>query len=183
MSLSKIATVLGVVGLSAALSGCVSHLPKVEQFPQTSQKKVLAAGQWQLMAHDIAANTSALMDRAGLGSSTTLYVWAPSNSSPFDCAFRDMLMTELVKNGKSLVTTPEMASAIVRYQVRVIRHRSDRRAHTSHNYPTHNEVVLTTMVTSGDHYLARETEVYYLEDEDAYLFTRSSMRPVFMEVN
>ncbi|VUZ25907.1 Uncharacterised protein [uncultured Comamonas sp.] len=36
--------------------------------------------------------------------------------------------------------------------------------------PTHTEVILTTSVKRGDQYLARKTDVYYLEDVDAPLF-------------
>lgn len=36
--------------------------------------------------------------------------------------------------------------------------------------PTHTEVILTTSVSRGNQYLARKTDVYYLEDVDAPLF-------------
>lgn len=48
--------------------------------------------------------------------------------------------------------------------------------------PTHTEMILTTTVSSGGRYLARKTDVYYLENDDAFLFARSSLRPVVMEV-
>jgi len=47
--------------------------------------------------------------------------------------------------------------------------------------PTHTELVLTTTVTHGGRYLARKTDVYYLEDVDAYLFARA-LRAKVMEV-
>lgn len=36
--------------------------------------------------------------------------------------------------------------------------------------PTHTEMVLTTTVATGGRYLARKTDIYYLQDEDAALF-------------
>lgn len=36
--------------------------------------------------------------------------------------------------------------------------------------PTHTEVILTTTIMQGDRYLARNTDVYYVEDSDATLF-------------
>jgi hypothetical protein len=36
--------------------------------------------------------------------------------------------------------------------------------------PTHTEMILTTTVTTGGRYLARKTDIYYLQDEDAGLF-------------
>lgn len=36
--------------------------------------------------------------------------------------------------------------------------------------PTHTEMILTTTVATGGRYLARKTDIYYLQDEDAGLF-------------
>ena len=47
--------------------------------------------------------------------------------------------------------------------------------------PTHTELVLTTTVTHGGRYLARKTDVYYLENVDAYLFAQA-LRSKVMEV-
>jgi hypothetical protein len=47
--------------------------------------------------------------------------------------------------------------------------------------PTHTELVLTTTVTNAGRYLARKTDVYYLENEDAFLFARA-LRSKVMEV-
>ena len=44
--------------------------------------------------------------------------------------------------------------------------------------PTHTEVILTTSVKRKDQYLARKTDVYYLEDTDASLFLKHSVPPV-----
>ena len=43
-------------------------------------------------------------------------------------------------------------------------------------------MILTTTVTRGGQYLARKTDVYYLENVDAPLFMRSSYRNVNMKV-
>lgn len=49
--------------------------------------------------------------------------------------------------------------------------------------PTHTELVLTTTVSSGGQYLARTTDVYYLEDVDASLFVTPKLPAVtVMEV-
>lgn len=44
--------------------------------------------------------------------------------------------------------------------------------------PTHTEVILTTSVQRSGQYLARKTDVYYLEDVDAPLFLRNATVPV-----
>lgn len=43
--------------------------------------------------------------------------------------------------------------------------------------PTHTEVILTTSVSRGGQFVARKTDVYYLEDVDAPLFLSSSTYP------
>ena len=42
--------------------------------------------------------------------------------------------------------------------------------------PTHTELILTTTLSSGQMYLARKTDVYYLEDADTNLFQKQ-VRP------
>lgn len=48
--------------------------------------------------------------------------------------------------------------------------------------PTHTEMILTTTVTRGGQYVARKTDVYYLENADTPLFMRSAYRNVNMKV-
>lgn len=48
--------------------------------------------------------------------------------------------------------------------------------------PTNTEMILTTTVTRGGQYLARKTDVYYLENADTPLFARPSYRNVHMKV-
>ena len=48
--------------------------------------------------------------------------------------------------------------------------------------PTNTEMILTTTVTRGGQYVARKTDVYYLENVDAPLFMRSAYRNVNMQV-
>lgn len=48
--------------------------------------------------------------------------------------------------------------------------------------PTNTEMILTTTVTRGGQYVARKTDVYYLENADTPLFMRPSYRNVNMKV-
>ena len=48
--------------------------------------------------------------------------------------------------------------------------------------PTNTEMILTTTVTHGGQYIARKTDVYYLENVDAPLFMRNGYRNVNMKV-
>lgn len=44
--------------------------------------------------------------------------------------------------------------------------------------PTHTELILTTLVTSGDRYLSSKTDVYYIEEDDGSLFAKVVPAPV-----
>jgi hypothetical protein len=48
--------------------------------------------------------------------------------------------------------------------------------------PTNTELILTTTVTRGGQFIARKTDVYYLENADTSLFTRTSYKNVNMKV-
>ncbi|HQY39529.1 MAG TPA: hypothetical protein PLE21_08520 [Giesbergeria sp.] len=48
--------------------------------------------------------------------------------------------------------------------------------------PTNTEMVLTTTVARGGQYIARKTDVYYLENADTPLFMRPSYKSVNMKV-
>jgi hypothetical protein len=48
--------------------------------------------------------------------------------------------------------------------------------------PTNTEMILTTTVARGGQYIARKTDVYYLENADTPLFMRPSYKSVNMKV-
>ena len=214
MSLSKIARIVGVIGVAAAMAGCAnSPIPLAENFELTTQKKVRSAGHWELLSRDVIEQTAMAMEQAGIAPGVDLYVSLPANPSHFDKAFREFLITELVAAGKSVRMSPEGAVR-VSYDTQVVRHESHRphfvpgqftmitgglyamyglraehldarlaaglllagaadyAASVNTGGPTHTEVILTTTVSSGDRYLVRKTDVYYLEDSDAFLFAR-----------
>lgn len=126
MSLSRIATMVAVSGALVALVGCThAPIPVAENFEYTSQKKVRSAGHWELLARDIIAQTSITLDAAGIAPDADLYVVEQENASPFDTAFRQFLITELVSSGKSVRQSPQGAVTID-YATQVVRHDSER---------------------------------------------------------
>lgn len=217
----RVAWALGVTALVAGLSGCAtSPVPLAENFALTTQKKVRSAGHWELVARDVVDRTAAALKQTGIASGIDLHVVEPSNPTPFESAFRQFLITELVQAGMS-VTRSSDSPIEVSYEATLIRHRSARpdfvpgrytmlasgiyalrglrgqhldlklaagvalagaadvAASMSSGGPTHTELILTTTVASGGHYLVRNTDVYYLEDDDAFLFAQAeSARPL-----
>ena len=194
----------------ALLSACTtSPIPVSENFPLTVQPKVRSAGHWNLLAKDVIAQTLDTLSK--VGSTAPMYVALPEHASDFDRAFREFLITELVKAGRPVVQKPDNAIE-VSYQTQVVQHlayrphfvpggftmltaglyamyglrtqsvdakllgglglaaTADTIASVNSNGPTHTELILTTTVANGGRYLARKTDVYYVEEVDAGLF-------------
>lgn len=126
MSLSTLARIAAVSGLAVAVVGCThAPIPVAENFEYTVQKKVRSAGHWEIIARDVMAQTTGTLEQAGIGTGVDMYVAEPENASPFDKAFRQFLVTELVEGGKSVRLSPE-AAVKVEYKTLVIRHDSER---------------------------------------------------------
>lgn len=107
------------------LVGCAtSPIPVSENFPLTVQPKVRSAGHWNLLAKDVVAQTLDTLNKGG-GSSSELYVALPANASPFDKAFHEFLITELVRSGRTVDKAPGNALQ-VSYQTQVVYHKSPR---------------------------------------------------------
>jgi len=78
---------------------------------------VAVSNNWELVSRDVAAQTQAALPR-----STGVHVAAPHNSSVFDFAFREFLVSELVKNGATILQQPSPDGVEVTYNAQVIRH-------------------------------------------------------------
>jgi len=225
MPLTRVLIWTAAAAALTALVGCeTAPIPVAKNFEYTSQYKVRSAGHWDLVARDVAFQTRAMLESAGIGDATPLHVVAPSNPSAFDLGFRDFLITQLVHDGAVVLTDPAAALA-VSYGTQVVRHNSDRphfipgaftmlagglaaayglrlehidtkivaglglavgmdyAASINSGGPTNTELILTTTVTRDGQYVARKTDVYYLENVDTPLFMRPSYyRAVNMKV-
>lgn len=107
------------------LAGC-SHapIPVAENFPYTAQKKVRSAGHWDAVAEHVVSTTLARLAQTP-ASGQPLRVSLPSTPSAFDQAFRELLITRMVNEGKTVVERDD-APVRVSYQAQVVRHNSDR---------------------------------------------------------
>jgi len=216
MPLTRVLIWTAAAAALTALVGCeTAPIPVAKNFEYTSQYKVRSAGHWDLVARDVAFQTRAMLESAGIGDATPLHVVAPSNPSAFDLGFRDFLITQLVHDGAVVRTDPAAALA-VSYGTQGVRHNSDRphfipgaftmlagglaaayglrlehidtkivaglglavgmdyAASINSGGPTNTELILTTTVTRDGQYVARKTDVYYLENVDTPLFMRPS---------
>lgn len=103
----------------------MAPIPVAENFPLTVQKKVRSAGHWDLLSQDVVAQTLGSLEKAGASPQTSVHVAIPSNSSDFDRAFHEFLITQLVQKGWQVLPT-ENAELTVSYQTQIVRHNSER---------------------------------------------------------
>lgn len=182
----KLGLAAAVAGLAAVLTGCAPPVPLTKNFEETSQYKVRAAGHWDAMSHDVAAQTREGLARSGFAADTPLYVAMPQNPSPFDAGFRDLLITRLTDAGAKVYTTPNQRLEVT-YHAQVVKTPGHANVgiYTEETHPSgsNTEVILTTTVTHAGQYVSRKTDVYYLANADVPLFAKPSpMRPVDMKV-
>ena len=220
MAFLKSAGLAALVGSVAILTGCAATapIPLAENFELTVQPKVRSAGHWEMVSHDVVAQTLATLAQAGMAPNAQLHVALPANPSVFDTAFREFLITQLVQGGAAVLQLPGQALQVT-YDTQVVRHNSERPhfipgrftmvaagvmaayglrhshldtqllaglglagaadyvASIDSGGPTHTELILTTTVTHGGRYIARKTDVYYLQNADTPLF----MRPAYLQ--
>lgn len=150
----------------AALAGCAATpAPLAENFPLTSQKKVRSAGHWNLLTHDVIEQTVAALGKAGATPQTTLFVPLAADSSQFERALHQFLITDLVQKGWHVLPSGN-AMLTLNYQTQIVKHKSER----PFNGPTPIELILTTTVSNPGGYISRKTDVYYVEESDTSLF-------------
>jgi hypothetical protein len=117
------------------IGGCSSRIPEPIAYPYTQQQKMQASHHWQVLAEDLAKRLNKeliLSDNI----SKAVYVKEtcgneskpcdPSESSSFNEAFRDLLITNLVGFGIPTQQQKDEECLDILYKVQVVRHNSDR---------------------------------------------------------
>lgn len=204
MALYKTIGMAALAGAVVAMSGCAeAPIPGASNFnPQPQQYKVRAAGHWDLMAGDVAAETLATLERNGLSAKTPMHVVLPRHPSAFDTAFHELLVTKLVQSGASVYDKAGQQLEL-NYDAQIVHHNvlhdgqngsarssgfgeslgSDYSASTYVGGPAYTEVLLTSTVTRQGQYVARKSNVYYVDNAVAAQFVKNvPARAVSMKV-
>ncbi|MGE8493334.1 MULTISPECIES: hypothetical protein [Comamonas] len=209
MALKKTIGAAALASAVLALTGCAveAPVPYGANYAQPTQMKVRAAGHWDLMASEVVADTLATLERNGLNAKTPLYVALPQNASAFDSVFHDLVVTKLVQHGASVYTTPGQQLE-VSYDAKVVHHNlqqagnwayegdngqvvagvsptigTDYQAATIAGAPAYSEVLLTTTVLRQGQYVARKSNVYYVDNATVGQFAKTeAYRAVNMKV-
>ena len=207
MALKKTIGAAALASAVLALTGCATQdapVPYGANYAQPTQMKVRAAGHWDLMANDVVAETMATLERNGLNAKTPLYVALPQNASAFDAVFHDLVVTKLVQNGASVYNTPGQQLELS-YDAKIVHHNlmhmdaldgrsrggnfgatlgdADYQPVTIAGAPAYSEVLLTSTVLRQGQYVARKSNVYYVDNASVGQFAKSeAYRAVNMKV-
>ncbi|MEE4380285.1 MAG: hypothetical protein V2J55_22590 [Candidatus Competibacteraceae bacterium] len=159
--------------VSLGLGACTTPAPLETGYPRTYQQKMQAAHHWEVLATDVAQRLgAALSTQDPSGGKQILNVKGAKCCTVFNWAFHDFLITHLLEQGFGVSSDPNVGLP-VEYQVQVVTHkdRCIRRPKVDCVTGLTSEVVVTTSVMSGDRYLVRMSDVYYISDNnsDQYL--------------
>ncbi|CAG0955191.1 hypothetical protein MTYP_00418 [Methylophilaceae bacterium] len=193
--------------LTFILAGCANQ-PTPQWYPDSPQKQVNAAQHWGLIAADAVEQTRQIVNAQSFARDRPLYV-TENSATQFDSAFRNYMISALVKAGMPVSTVREGAIEIT-YETQVIRHGASfdprqlgykpgmatagaaafwvlREATSTAlvagtvagaaGYDVYKarestgvELLLTTSIVHANHYIMHNTDSYYIEKADAYLF-------------
>ncbi len=151
--------------LTLALVGCTSTAPLVEAFPESNQYKMEAAKHWDNFASEAVDRVAAVLKSGG----SAVYLQKSESPTAFDKSFEAMLTTRLVDQGIA-VTHEKRDSLVLKYQALVVTHK-DRAA--PFGVPPRTEAVISVGLSNGYHYTARKTGIFYVNEGDAWHYTKS----------
>ena len=156
------------------LSGCATcDVPSAISFSPSEQRKMEAAGHWDVLAeYQAALIIDSLNDK---GKPVYIEETAPEPGA-FSRAYPNMLRGHLVQKGQTVITEPIFGGVIASYNAQVLRHGDCEYIPTGSGGFTHTktgavEVIITTQVLEGKLVLMSDTESFWFNpgDTDHYL--------------
>lgn len=106
-------------------SGCYSQVPKPATFPMTYQKKMQAAGHWNVMANDVGDQLTQFLKYQDTNQADQFGIYIEPLPGSFGRAFTEMITARLVQSGIRVLHTQEDCP-VIQFKTQVIRHKTDR---------------------------------------------------------
>ncbi len=117
------------------LCGCTSRIPEPVNHPYSQQKKMQASSHWQVLAADLANRINKQLiitdniNKAVFVKETCgdeAIPCQPHETSSFNEAFRDLLITNLFGYGVPTNSRPDEKTIAIQYKVQIVYHNTDR---------------------------------------------------------
>lgn len=187
---------LPLLAAAALVGGCSTlDIPYPESHPATGQKKARAIHHWNVLADDVAQRIAEKISDWPVGE-YPIYIPPASDASGFNQGFRKLLITRLVERGITLSTQPTAVE--LAFDAQIVQYRTNRPLtrlgygvavardwnmysqessvivvsdNMAFGEPVRAEVLVTTSLESGQRYLARTADVYYIDTDDVPLYT------------
>lgn len=127
---------LALMLATATLSGCFqARIPEPATYPYTQQRKIQAAEHWEVLARDTASKINKQLVLNGYAQSPVFVEYncgddatpcKQNETSPFNEAFRDLLITSLWDYHIPVRVKPSEAALEIQFKVQIVRHDTHR---------------------------------------------------------
>ncbi len=97
-----------------------SQVPVPAAYPLSTQHKMQAMHHWKVLAEDVAYRIDDYLERSVFEKHYPIYV-APGGTTPFEKAFYDLLITQLVENGLQ-VSRSRNEAMVLSFDLDMVRH-------------------------------------------------------------
>jgi len=164
----KVLCTLLIAGFSLGFAACAQIPAIADRPPAVPQEKIWVAQHWEDAAAHVAERlaTGLRSVRRG-GQPLVLYVDSPQAVSPFEEAFHQFLLTRLLAQGFGITSEPN-AGLPLKYDVQLV-------SHSNARYPSvDDELIVNVSVMSGDRYLSRLSDIYYIAPYDTAMYLAQS---------
>lgn len=130
-----LSTHLPIYILALLVCSCSSRIPEPISYPYSQQKKMQASSHWEVLAADLANRInnelilSGNLDKAVFVKETCgndTKSCEPNETSSFNEAFRDLLITNLFGYGVPTKNRVDEEAIEILYKVQIVRHNTDR---------------------------------------------------------
>jgi hypothetical protein len=197
--------------LLVLITSC-SRIPGPTTHPFTQQRKMQAVEHWGVLAGDVASRLNRelvvydyldtpVFVKQTCGDDAT--PCQPNQTSTFNEAFRDLLITNLVNYGIQTRSAPDDRSLTVNYKVQVVYHRGTRiRSYFPGTFTMLSAAILvlreapdemialaggglldlTTSIVNAGRYVFRTSDIYYINDDDFWQYQENMAQPGIIQL-
>lgn len=161
-------------------SGCTPDAPTPTNFViNAEQNKAQAGMHWEIIANNLAQTIV-----GQVGSKKTIYVNEPFDRSRFNVALHSLLVSALVKEGASVAKFSAAAEVNVDLKTQLVKFSKNREVYShdqadpkyaSGDTPQY-ELIVTAATTDNNRYLGSVSNVYYVADSDAWLYSSAGKK-------
>ncbi|WP_027856682.1 hypothetical protein [Marinobacterium jannaschii] len=152
--------VIAMVSATVLISACSNTSTRYNTTAQAPalQEPLEAAGQWQQLANDEANK----IGTAGV-LAYPVYIQLPAEPSPFEHSYRDLLTSQLLQRGATVVLNPDAAKAQISYRVQLAEFQQAEAAKTYN-------AVITTQVRRQAQVLHSSSHIYNISESESVNF-------------